>query len=122
MRPAERAVVDALLPSGACPELPLGAFDSGFDSFYTEFRRVAPFALKAGFRGALLAAIWVSPLLIGRLPPFTRLSPDERELALETLGRSRLYPLRQSLLVLKAVLSFHYGAVPAVRAAVGGPK
>lgn len=122
MRPAERAVVDALLPSGACPELPLGAFESGFDDFYKEFQDVAPFALKAGFKGALLAAVWVSPLLIGRLPPFTRLSTDDRERALETLGRSSVYPLRQSLLVLKAVLSFHYGAHPAVRAAVGGPK
>lgn len=119
LRPAERAVVDALLPSGSCPELPFGAFDAGFEEFHADFARTAPAGLRLGFRGALLAAIWLSPLLIRRLPPFTRLSAEDRERALEALGRSRVYHVRQCLILLKAVVSFCYGADARVRKAVG---
>jgi hypothetical protein len=56
--------------------------------------------------------------MIGRLPPLARLSEDDRERALEALGRARLYPVRQCLLLLKAVVSFSYGADERVRAAV----
>lgn len=117
-----RAVVDALLPSKSCPELPLGAFDAGFEAFFDRFEKTAPAGLRLGFRAALWAGAWVSPVLIGRLPPLSRLPQEEREEALEALGRCRFYPLRQSLLLLKAVVSFCYGADARVRAAVGYPS
>lgn len=114
-----RAVIDALCPSNACAELPLGAFDAGFEEFYAELSRTAPGALVWSFRGALLAAAWLSPLMIGRLPPFSRLSPEDGERALEALAKSRIYFLRQSVTLLKAVVSFRYGADERVRKAVG---
>lgn len=115
----DRAAVDALLPSKACEPLPWGAFDAGFEEFFAGFQRTAPASLRFGFRAALFVGVWLSPLLIKRLPPISRLTIDEREQALEALGKCRVYPLRQCLLLLKAVVSFCYGADARVREAVG---
>lgn len=122
LRPYERAVVEALCPPQACERLPLGAFDAGFDAFYERLPKTEPASLYWGFRGALFAAGWIAPLLIRSLPPISRLAPEDRERALEALGRSGVYPLRQSLTLLKVVVSFCYGADERVRRAVGASK
>jgi hypothetical protein len=122
LHPRQRAVVDALLPPREGAALPWGAFDCGFDAFYAEFRKTAPASFRFGFSAALFVASWLAPFMIGRLPPLARLSPDDRERALEALGRCRFYPLRQCLLLLKAVCSFCYGADARVRAAIGFPS
>jgi hypothetical protein len=114
----ERAVIDALLPPGGPEGLP-GAFEAGFEAFEEGFRRDAPFPMRAGWRAALFVASWISPLLIGRLPPLDSLPDDERAEALEALGKSRFYLVRQSSLLLKAVTSFGYGSTSAVRRVVG---
>lgn len=112
----DRAVLEALLPrTDALP----GLFDAGFEQFEAHFARTAPFPMRLGWRAALLAAGWVSPLLIGRLPPFERLDAAGREAALEALLKSRLYPLRQLGLLLKAVAGFGYGLDARVRARIG---
>lgn len=116
-----RAVIDALIPSNANPTLKAGAFDAGFEAFYEDFTRTAILPMRLGFRAALLVAIWVSPLLIFRPPPFGRLSRDQRERALTALGRSRFYLMRQMLLLLKAITAFSYGADQGVRDALGFP-
>lgn len=112
----ERAVVDALLPPGG--ELP-GALEAGFEAFEAGFRADAPLPMRLGWRAALFAAAWLSPLLIGRLPPLDRLAPPDREAALEAMGKSRVYLVRQVFLLLKAVTSFGYGSTKTVRRAVG---
>jgi len=114
----DRAVLDALLPPGGPEGLP-GAFEAGFEEFERGFRADAPATMRLGWRAALLVAAWISPLLIRRLPPLDRLSADEREAALEAMGKSRFHLIRQVFLLLKAVTSFGYGSTPAVRRAVG---
>ena len=114
----ERSVFDALLPADPGRQPPLGLFDAGFDDFYPEFMRTSPRDVRLAVRGALLAAGWLSPLLIRRLPPFSRLGPEDRERALEAMGKSRSYLLRQALMLLKAAASFCYGAHPEVREAL----
>lgn len=116
--PRERAVLDALLPPGGPEGLP-GAFEAGFEDFESGFSQDAPLPMRLGWRAALFAAYWVSPLLIGRLPPLGRLSSAEREDALCAMGKSRFYLIRQASLLLKAVTSFGYGGTKAVRRAVG---
>lgn len=120
LSPSARAVLDALLPSGG--PLGPGLLEAGFEEFYEDFERNAVPSLRRGFKAALWAALWISPLLIRRLPPLTRLEPEAREQALEAMGRSRLYLLRQMLLLLKAVSCFCYGADSRVREALGFPK
>lgn len=112
LKPRHRAVVDALLPP---------AFESGFDAFYADFAREAPLAMRFGFALALETGAWVAPLLIGRMPTLARLPREDAEAALEALGRCRVYFLRQQLLLLKAVLAFHYGADEGARRAAGYP-
>jgi hypothetical protein len=116
-----RVVLDTLLPGeGAHPSLP-GAFEVGFDGFWDDFTRTAALPLRLGFRLALFVALWIAPLLVGRPPPLSMHARPVRERALDALARSRLYVLRQMMLLLKATLCFHYGAVPRVRDALGFP-
>lgn len=114
----DRAVLDALLPPGGPEGLP-GALEAGFEEFEAGFRRDAPAKMRLAWRAALVLAAWGSPLLIGRLPPIDRLPGEEREAALEAMGKSRVYLVRQVSLLLKAVTSFGYGRTTAVRRAVG---
>lgn len=116
MTPRDRVVLEALLPSGG--PLP-GAFEAGFEEFEARFTREAPASMRLGWRAALFAAAWISPLLIKRLPPLDRLAPEERTVAIEALGKSNSYLLRQLSLLLKAVTCFGYGADPRVRRAIG---
>jgi hypothetical protein len=116
--PRDRAVLDALLPAGGTEGFP-GAFESGFETFEAGFSADAPMTMRLGWRAALFAAAWISPLLIRRLPPLDRLRPEDREAALEAMGKSRFYLLRQVFLLLKAVTSFGYGSTKAVRRAAG---
>lgn len=119
LRPVDRAVLGALLPSGACSLLPLGLLDTGFEGFLGEFDTAAPAAFRRVFRLALITAGWLAPLLIGRLPPMTRLKPTDRARALMAMERSRIPELRQLVIIMKTVASLHYGAVPQVRQAIG---
>ena len=114
----DRVVLNALLPPGGPEGLP-GAFEAGFEEWEFAFSADAPASMRLGWRVALLVAAWISPLLIRRLPPLERLTPDEREAALEAMGRSRFYLMRQCFLLLKAVTSFGYGRTKAVRLAAG---
>lgn len=115
----DSAVIDALLPADADERLPVGVLDSGFEAFLDDFARLAAPNLQRGFWISLLAAGWVAPLLVRRLPPLSRLPLGDRGRALEAMERSRLAVLRQLLSVLKTVVSLHYGAVPEVRRAIG---
>lgn len=112
LKARQRAVLDALLPE-------LG---TRFDAFYAGFQSAAPAPMRLAFLAACELAFFVSPLLIGRLPPLTRLSAADRERALAALGKSRFYLLRQQLLVLKTVAALDYGARPEVRRALGMPQ
>lgn len=114
----DRVVLEALLPPGGPEGLP-GAFEAGFEEFERGFSADALATMRLGWRAALFLAAWASPALIGRLPPLERLSVDDREAALEAMGKSRVYLIRQVFLLLKAVTSFGYGSTKAVRRAVG---
>ena len=116
-----RVVLDILLPSQAHPRLPYGLFDSGFESFYQDFARTANGNLRHSFQLALFAAIWISPLLIRRIPPITRYSRETGDRALAAMEVSRFYLLRQMMVVLKVVVSLCYGASREVRDAIGYP-
>jgi hypothetical protein len=116
---ADRAVLAALLPAGVSRRLPQGVLDTGFDAFLGEFEVAAPPDLRRAFGLALFAAAWLSPLLIRRLPPISRLGAGDREVALAAMERSRLPELRQLVRVLKTVVSLHYGALPQIRQAIG---
>lgn len=115
----DRAVLDALLPSGASSLLPQGLANTGFEDFLVEFDAAAPADFRRVFWLALVTAGWVAPLLIGRLPPMSRLNSQDRDRALAAMDRSSLPELRQLVIVLKTVASLHYGGLSEVRQAIG---
>jgi hypothetical protein len=115
----DRSVVDALLPSGADPLLPLGLLESGFETFWAESKADLAPPLRLAFRLGLFTAAWVAPLLVRRLPPLSRLLRSDRERALTAMERSNFVFLRQLVRILKTVAALHYGAHPEVRKAIG---
>lgn len=117
----DRTVLDTLLPSKVHANLPFGIFDTGFDAFYEEFSRTANYRMRLGFRIAVFAAAWLSPMLVWRLPPITLHNRIIRERALAKMAGSGLYSLRQLITILKVVSCFGYGADTAVRDALGFP-
>lgn len=121
LSPRAWKILDVLLPSHAQALLPDGLFDAGFETFYQDFIDAANVTLRLGWKLALFTAIWISPLLIGRLPPLSLYSRETRARALLAMESSRFYFLRQLLLILKTVVSFCYGANREVRDAIGYP-
>jgi hypothetical protein len=93
--------------------------DTGFENFLRDFEAAAPADFRRAFRLALIAGAWAAPILIGRLPPLSRLSPEQQERALTAMEHSRVPELRQLLRVLKTVASLHYGGLAAVRQSIG---
>ncbi len=116
-----RVVLETLLPARAHPTLPYGVFEAGFDAFWSDFERTALPSLRWTVRAALIAAIWIAPVLIGRLPPLGLHDRPTRERALAAMACSRYYLLRQMLQLLKMTLCFSYGADRRVRDAIGYP-
>lgn len=108
----ERAVVDALVPPGGA--LP-GALESGFEGFEARFRAEAPLTMSLGWRASLFLAAWLSPVLAGRLPPLDSLPEEDRAEVLASLGRSRIYLVRQCFLLLKMVVGLGWASTPGVR-------
>jgi hypothetical protein len=63
--------------------------------------RQSPWYFAIGLRAAILL-VWLSPLWrLGRLHTFEGLSVDERVALLELLMKSRIYPVRLALMLLK---------------------
>ncbi|MDP9341296.1 MAG: hypothetical protein M3Q23_04110 [Actinomycetota bacterium] len=120
MRKRARIVVDTMLPAHAHPRLP-GAEGARVPEFLDEYERSATPLLRLGLRAGMFTAVWIAPVLIGRLPPITLYGRRTRERALEALARTRVYPLRAAFGGLKLVVSFGYGVDPEVRRAIGYP-
>ena len=76
----------------------------------------APVTVSLGFRLALFAVTWLSPLLALRPPPLGLWSLPVRTRALERLERT---PLSLALLAVKAMLSIPYYEHPDVAAEIG---
>lgn len=102
------------------PPLP-GILDTDFDGFARSFLPTAHPLLRLGFRAGCLVAVWVAPVMVRRLPPITRLSPADRERALDALARTRVHSLRRVAGALRLVVAFGYAGDERVRAAIGLP-
>ena len=122
MTKRSRVVLETLLPDGAHPILSKGLAGAGFEEFYEGFERRAGRKLLFSFRLSLFVAIWIAPLLIGRIPPITLYGRPTRERALMRFFESRITLFRQIALTMKLVLALCYGADPDVREAIGYPK
>ena len=115
----DRIVFDTLLPAVGDPTLPDGVLTAGLPGTFAEFHGAADARMRASVRLALLAATWIAPLLIHRVPPIGRHERAVRELALEAMAGSRHLVLRQLLVLLKILAGMAYGSSPEVRERLG---
>ncbi|HET7482349.1 MAG TPA: hypothetical protein VFK89_05750 [Actinomycetota bacterium] len=121
LRRRARVVLQTLVPEQAHPVLTKGIEGVRFDDFYADFAANASGKLLLSFRASLFLAIWVAPLLVGRIPPITRHRADVRRRILDRFFASRIALFRQIALTMKFVVSLCYGADDDVRRAVGLP-
>lgn len=116
MGPLLRFSLSAVLPASG--DLP-GVSDCGLKSFIQKFRSEAPFLFKLGLYLSTLALTF-TPLFTVFIPLPAFLLPKRMlEAHLMGMTRSRIYGLRQAMLMVKTVAGMCWGADPKVRAALG---
>ena len=113
-----RAVLDAILPSGAHPRLDLGARDLPLDRFVDDLLQRAPMLAVLGVRASLWV-ITLAPLFRGRLRLFPSLAAAEQIALLEALAQSRIHLLREVPVLLKTLACLGYCGLPEVQRRVG---
>jgi len=111
------AVADAIVPPGGAFELGARGVDlaTRIDGFLASESR----ALLAGLGSALLLVERVSPLLAGRLTPFSQQDEAGRTACLEALGASRVSTLREVFGGMKTLCLFAFYAADASWPALG---
>lgn len=97
------ALLAAVAPEGALP----GVASVDGRAVFTAMGAHAPPLLPWGLRAAAWALTFLGPLVwLGRPRTFGALAPDDRDRMIRRAGASRVYLLRQLVLVLKLVASF----------------
>ena len=113
-------MLETIIPAGCSDRYPQSALDTGAPEIFDEMLLYLPAATALGLRGAVLGIELLGPLAGLRKPArFSRLGPAEREACLTALSRSRVYFLRQLVLLLKSVACFGFGGDRGVHDLIG---
>jgi hypothetical protein len=102
---------DLILPAGAA-RIPLSATRAGVVEFFEDHLDFLPRRAQVGLRAAV-ATLGAYARTVGRM------NPNGERGALELLEASNIYWVRQSVTLLKSVVTLGYFAHPAVRAQMG---
>lgn len=111
---AARAVAEALFATEEGP--PPGDRLDYLERDLADFFGHVTLRARLLFRACLATVFWLAPLLISRLPPLSRLAPEERVRALERLEAT---PLSLPLLGAKAILCIVYYEHPDAAREIG---
>lgn len=113
-----RAMVRSALP--APPGLAEDVDDASLlESGLDHLRGSMPGIQRVALRFAVWLVCVLGPLSLRRLPPFTRLSVDERDRALAHLGGSDNFVVREMVVLIKLVAALVRELSPAFRRALG---
>ena len=117
MTPCERRWRDALLAAmipatGAMPTISV----LQLDDFWSRFSRLTPLTLRLAFRFAIVVLTFLP--IFGKARTFSRLNTDERDQFLNRVLNSRLFLIRQLVMVVKQVACFAYFQDQLVRRAM----
>ena len=115
------AVFDTILPSGSESPLP-GAREVPLDRFITDLTHHAPARMRVGLRLALWFVTFAPIVLVPGWRIFPSLAPDVRLAVLRRLQKNPRYLIRESVLLLKAILLVGYCGLPSVQAEIGLPQ
>lgn len=99
-----------------------GLAELGADRHLDELLRAAPPMLALGLRVATWTLTFGPAFFIGRLARFEALDADARDLVLCRASHSRLWLVRQLVLVLQLAACFVYFAAPAARERFPGAR
>lgn len=114
------AVLDAMFPRGASPELPMGVLDLDVDAFLDDMVASQTWMGAAGLR-ASFAFVACSPMVtMGTPRTLDKIAPERREVALGKLYKSRFYLVRQFVMLTKATGAMLYCAAPQARDVMAG--
>lgn len=110
-----------ILPQNAHPVLRIGARDLDLEPFYDSYIENLPRRLKRDLRLLVWVLTWIPFFFIGLPLPLHALSERNRARTLEKIANSRIYLLRQGVLLLKSTIGLLYFRDPRVRAALEIP-
>jgi hypothetical protein len=123
MRPFEldwtAKMMDAVIPAGVEKDFPKSASETGAVKVLEELVAYTPFITALGLRASVWFIEILGPLFAGRLRRFSRLDPGGREQVLAALYKSRVYFIRQMVLLIKMTACFGWGADPETRRGIG---
>ena len=113
-------MMDTVIPPGVEEKFPQSASQTGAVNILEEMVRYTPFITAFGLRAAIwLIEIFGPAIASGRLRRFSKLDPSSREKVLNNMYQSKIYLIRQLVLLIKMTACFGWGAHPEVRKALG---
>ena len=119
-------IMDSMIPPGVEEQIPQAATEAGAVEVLREMILYTPAITAVGFRAAIWFIEVLGPMIaMGKFSRFSKLDPPSREKVLETIYKSKVYLMRQLVLLIKMAACFAWGAYPQVReglGAAGEPK
>jgi hypothetical protein len=110
------AILDAMFPRDADDALPEGIVDLDVDGYLDDLLTSVPVVSHLGMRAGFVAIAVSPPFTIYRLRTFTGLATEDRVRVLEKLYKSRIYHVRQLVVLVKTTGAMLYCAAPSARA------
>lgn len=113
-------MMDTIIPPGVEDKFPQSASETGAVKILDEMVQYTPFITAFGLRAAIWLIEFFGPLISsGRPRRFSKLEPASREQVLKNMYQSKVYLIRQLVLLIKMTACFGWGASPGVRKALG---
>jgi hypothetical protein len=113
-------MMDSMIPPGVEEQIPLSASETGATQVLREMVFYTPALTALGFRATIWFIELLGPMVASRkLMRFSRLDPSSREEVLDAMFKSKIYFIRQLVLLVKMSSCFAWGANPEVRKSLG---
>src|SRR5512137_739174 len=113
-------IMDTIIPPGVVDKIPQSASETGSVKVVEDMVKYSPFLPGFGFRAVIWLIEILGPLVASLKPSrFSSLDPAGRELVLNKLYKSKIYLIRQLIILFKMTACFGWGMDPAVKAALG---
>jgi hypothetical protein len=109
------AAFGAIFPSNAHPKLRTGIVELDVPTFLTDLRSRVPYRSALGLRLAIWMVALAPIFVLHRFRTITGLDPKAREALVGALLVSSIYPVRQLVILLKAIGALLYGRAASVR-------
>jgi hypothetical protein len=119
-----RVLLDTIFPGPERGELPVGVASLDIAGFLDDTMANVPFESALGLRFTLWMTALAPIVILKRLVTLGGLPVEERERVLERVMKSPIYPVRQTVLMFKAIGAMLYFSHRPVRDLIfsGGPQ